>query len=146
LIRLILPNAAIVDARRHPMATGFSAFKQHFSRGQGFTYDLAELGWYWRDYHALMAHYDAVLPGHVHRVEHEALLAEPEPQIRALLDHCRLRFDSACLAPHRTRRAVRTASSEQVRRPMNRDSVDHWRHYAPWLGPLRDALGDLADG
>lgn len=146
LIRLILPHAVIIDTRRHPMATGFSAFKQHFSRGQGFTYDLAELGRYWRDYAALMAHFDAVLPGQVHRVEHEALLAEPEPHIRALLAACRLRFDPACLAPHETRRAVRTASSEQVRRPINRDAIDRWRHYAPWLGPLRVALGDAAAG
>jgi cytochrome c-type biogenesis protein CcmH/NrfG len=142
LIRLILPNAAIIDARRHPMATGFSAFKQHFSRGQGFTYDLAELGLYWRDYAALMKHYDDVLPGHVHRVQHEALLGDPEPHIRALLDYCGLPFEPACLAPHETRRAVRTASSEQVRRPMNKDAIEHWRHYEEWLGPLRDALGD----
>ena len=144
LIRLILPNAAIIDTRRHPMANGFSAFKQHFSRGQGFTYDLAELGRYWRDYARLMAHYDSVLPGHVHRIEHEALLADPEPHIRALLDHCRLPFDPACLQPHKTQRAVRTASSEQVRRPINSDAVDRWRHYAPWLGPLREALGKYA--
>ena len=144
LIRLILPNAAIIDARRHPMATGFSGFKQHFSRGQGFTYDLAELGRYWRDYAALMAHFDEVLPGQVHRVEHEALVADPEPHIRALLDHCGLGFEPACLTPHRTNRAVRTASSEQVRQPINDAAVDHWRHYTPWLGPLREALGDAA--
>ncbi len=144
LIRLILPNATIIDTRRHPMATGFSAFKQHFSRGQGFTYDLRELGLYWRDYAALMGHFDAVLPGHVHRVDHETLLGDPEPHIRALLASCGLPFEEACLAPHETRRAVRTASSEQVRRPINSDAVDQWRNYAEWLGPLREALGDFA--
>jgi len=142
LIQLILPNATIIDARRHPMANGFSAFKQHFSRGQGFTYDLTEIGRYWRDYAALMAHYEDVLPGRVHRILHEQLVADPEPRIRALLDHAQLAFRPACLAPHETDRAVRTASSEQVRRPINAEAVDHWRHYAPWLGPLEAALGD----
>lgn len=142
LIHLILPNAIIIDARRHPMATGFSAFKQQFSRGQGFTYDLDDLGLYYRDYVALMAHYDSVLPGQVYRVIHEDLVADPEPAIRALLDHCGLPFEAACLTPHATDRAVRTASSEQVRQPISADAVDQWRHYALWLGPLEAALGD----
>ncbi len=144
LIHLILPNAAIVDARRHPMANGFSAFKQHFSRGQGFTYDLAELGRYWRDYAELMAHYDRVLPGRVFRIDHEALVTDPEPHIRALLDHCGLAFEPACLAPHENVRPVRTASAEQVRRPISGEALDQWRRYAPWLGPLRTALGTWA--
>ncbi|MEO5640237.1 MAG: sulfotransferase, partial [Sphingomicrobium sp.] len=144
LIHLILPNATIIDARRHPMANGFSAYKQHFSRGQGFTYDLGEIGRYWRDYAALMDHYDEVLPGRVHRIFHEQLVADPEPRIRALLDHAGLPFEPACLAPHTNDRPVRTASSEQVRRPINAEAVDHWRHYAPWLGPLEAALGDAA--
>ena len=142
LIHLILPNAVIIDARRHPMATCFSAFKQHFSRGQGFTYDLTDLGRYWRDYAALMAHYDAVLPGRVIRVSHEVLVADPETEIRALLDRCGLDFQPACLSPHDNDRAVRTASSEQVRRPISAGALHSWRHYAPWLGPLRDILGD----
>lgn len=142
LIHLILPNAIVIDTRRHPLATGFSAFKQHFSRGQGFTYDLTDLGRYWGDYARLMAHYDAVLPGRVHRIEHEQLVADPEPEIRRLLDHCGLPFEEACLTPHRTERAVRTASSEQVRRPITSEAVHHWRHFAPWLAPLRSAIGD----
>lgn len=144
LIHLILPNATIIDARRHPMANGFSAFKQHFSRGQGFTYDLTEIGRYWRDYAALMDHYDAVLPGRIHRLFHEHLVADPEPHICALLDHAGLAFEPACLAPHANDRPVRTASSEQVRRPINAEAIDHWRHYEPWLGPLEAALGDAA--
>jgi tetratricopeptide (TPR) repeat protein len=140
LIRLILPNAKIIDARRHPLACCFSNFKQHFARGQGFAYDLAELGLYYRDYAALMAHFDAVQPGRVHRVDHEALVADPEAEIRNLLDHLGLPFDPACLAFHETERAVRTASSEQVRRPINRDGLDQWRAFEPWLGPLKDAL------
>jgi len=145
LIHLTLPNAVIIDARRHPIATGFSAFKQHFSRGQGFTYDLRELGRYWRDYAELTAHFDQVLPGRVHRVFHERLVADPEAEIRALLAHCGLAFEPACLAPHATDRPVRTASAEQVRRPINPQALDHWRHYAPWLGPLAQALGDAAE-
>ncbi len=145
LIHLILPNAKIIDARRGAMATGFSAFKQHFSRGQGFTYDLTELGRYYREYVAMMAHFDAVLPGRVHRVQHERLVADPETEIRALLAHCGLPFEVACLNFHANRRSVRTASSEQVRRPLSDEGIDHWRHYQPWLGPLADVLGDLAD-
>ncbi len=142
LIHLILPNATIIDARRHPMATGFSAFKQHFSRGQGFTYDLGELGRYYREYVALMAHYDDVLPGRVYRVDHEALVADAEGEIAGLLAHCRLDFEPACLAFHTTERAVRTASSEQVRRPLSSEGIDQWRNYSAWLGPLREGLGD----
>ena len=145
LIHLILPNATIIDARRHPMANCFSAFKQHFSRGQGFSYDLVELGRYYRDYVLLMEHYDAILPGRVHRVYHEQLLQEPESTIRALLKYCGLEYDAGCLSFHDNPRAVRTASSEQVRRPLNTHGVDTWRNYEQWLGPLRQALGDVAD-
>ncbi len=144
LIHLILPNATIVDARRHPVATCFSAYRQHFSRGQGFTYDLNDLGRYWRDYHALMAHWDDVLPGRVHRVHHERLLAEPEPTIRALLAHAGLEFEPACLTPHLTARAVRTASAEQVRQPLAVRPDESWRNYRQWLTPLEMALGDAA--
>ena len=143
LIHLILPNATIIDARRGAMATGFSAFKQHFSRGQGFTYDLTELGSYYREYVALMAHYDAVLPGRVYRIEHERLIADPETEIRALLDHCALPFEAACLNFHANVRPVRTASSEQVRRPLSAEGIDQWRHYERWLSPLADALGEV---
>jgi tetratricopeptide (TPR) repeat protein len=145
LIQLILPNARIIDARRHPMACCFSGFKQHFARGQHFTYGLAEIGRYYRDYVELMAHFDRVLPGRVHRVVYEQLVDSFEPEVRRLLDYCGLSFDERCLRYYETERAVRTASSEQVRQPIFRDAVEHWRHYEPWLGPLREALGPVTD-
>ncbi len=145
LIHQILPNAKIIDARRHPMANGFSAWKQHFARGQGFSYDLGEVGRYYADYVAVMDHYDRVLPGRVHRVHYEAMVANPEREVRAMLVYCGLAFEPECMAFHENRRAVRTASSEQVRRPISAEAVDHWRNYEPWLGPLRDALGDLPE-
>ncbi|WP_118857822.1 tetratricopeptide repeat-containing sulfotransferase family protein [Sphingomonas mesophila] len=142
-IRLILPSARIIDARRHPLACGFSNFKQHFARGQGFTYDLADLGRYYRDYVTLMRHFDAVIPGHVHRVIHEELVDDPEREIRAMLDYLGLPFDARCLTFHENRRAVRTPSAEQVRRPISRAGLDQWRAFAPWLGPLEAALGEV---
>jgi tetratricopeptide (TPR) repeat protein len=145
LLRLILPKAKIIDARRHPLACCFSNFKQHFARGQGFTYDLAELGTYYRDYVMLMAHVDAVQPGKIHRVIHEALVDDPEAEVRRLLDWLGLPFDPACLAFYENDRAVRTASSEQVRRPINREGFDQWRPFEPWLGPLKAALGPILD-
>ena len=145
LIQLILPNAKIVDARRHPLDCCFSNFKQHFARGQAFAYSLDDLGRYYRDYVSLMRHFDAALPGRVHRVIHEALIDDPEAEVRALLGHLVLAFDPACLRFHETERAVRTASSEQVRRPINREGVGQWRPYEQWLGPLKAALGDVLD-
>lgn len=144
-IRLILPNAAIIDARRHPLGCCLSAFKQHFARGQAFTYDLTDIGRYYRDYVELMAHYDAVLPGRVHRVVYERMVADTEGEIRRLLDHLGLPFEDACLRFWSNERAIRTASSEQVRQPIFDDAVDHWRHFEPWLGPLRAALGPVLD-
>lgn len=141
LIQLILPRARIIDARRHPLGCCFSAFKQHFARGQTFSYDLTELGRYYADYVDLMAHWDAALPGRVHRVIYEQMIADPETQVRRLLDHCGLPFEPACLTFYENDRAVRTASSEQVRRPIFTDAVDHWRAYEPWLDPLKAALG-----
>lgn len=141
LIHLALPNARIIDARRDPLDCCFSNFKQHYARGQTFSYALDDLGRYYRDYVRLMTHVDAVLPGRVHPVDHEALLENTEAEVRALLAACGLAFEPACLAFHETERAVRTASSEQVRRPINRDGVDAWRPYDQWLGPLRSALG-----
>ncbi len=141
LIFAILPNARIVDARRHPMATCFSAFKQHFARGQNFSYDLTEVGRCWRDYAELMAHFDAVQPGRVHRVFYEQMVGDLEGETRRLLDYCGLELESQCLRFWETERAVRTASSEQVRRPIFTDAVEHWRNYHPWLGPLEAALG-----
>ncbi len=145
LIHLILPNAKIIDARRHPMGNCFSAFKQHFARGQTFSYDLSELGRYYRDYVALMAHVDDVLPGRVHRVMYERMVGDTESEIRRLLDYCGLPFEDACLRFNETQRAVRTASSEQVRRPIFSDAVEQWRNYEEWLQPLREALGDVVD-
>lgn len=145
LIHLILPNAKIIDARRHPMATGFSCYKQHFARGQGFTYSLEDIGRYYRDYRMLMNHYDSVLPGRVYRVVYEDLVEDPDAEIRALLAHCGLPFEPECLNFHLNTRAVRTASSEQVRLPISRDAIAHWRKFEPWLGPLRQSLGDFLD-
>jgi hypothetical protein len=141
LIRLMLPNAKIVDARRHPLACGFSNFKQQYARGQEFSYDLEHLGLYYRDYVRLMAHFDAVAPGAVHRVIHEQLLANPEQEIRRLLDYLALPFEQACLNFHENKRAVRTASAEQVRRPIERNGVESWKRFEPWLDPLKQALG-----
>jgi len=144
-IHLILPNAKIIDARRDPMDCCFSNFRQHFARGQSFSYSLEDMGRYYGDYVRLMRHIDQTLPGRVHRVIHEDLLDEPETQIRALLDHLGLPFEEACLQFHETKRAVRTASSEQVRRPINRDGVGQWRPYEAHLHPLREALGEITE-
>ncbi|HEV7158699.1 MAG TPA: sulfotransferase [Methylosinus sp.] len=141
LIALILPKARVIDARRHPMAAGFSAFKQHFAQGHNFSYDLSDIGRYYRGYVELMAHFDAVLPGRVHRVIHEALVDDLEGEARRLLAYLRLPFEPGCLEFHRTERAVRTASSEQVRRPIFREGLEHWRNFEPWLFPLAEALG-----
>ena len=145
LIRKILPNAKVIDARRHPMACCFSGFKQLFAEGQEFTYSLHDVGRYYRDYVSLMDHWDSVLPGFVYRVQHEELVAAPEANIRALLDFCGLPFEDACLNFHETERAVRTPSSEQVRQPIFTSSLDQWSHFDAFLSPLREALGDLAD-
>ncbi len=143
LIHLILPKATIIDARRAPMDCCFSGFKQLFAEGQEFTYGLTEVGRYYADYVRLMDHWDAVLPGKVLRVQHEDVLDDPEGQIRRLLDHCGLPFEEACMNFHQTDRAVRTASSEQVRQPINRSGQGAWEPFDPWLGELREALGDL---
>ncbi len=143
LIHLILPNAKIIDARRHPLDCCFSNFRQHFARGQAFSYDLAHMGRYYADYVRAMAHFDKVLPGRVHRVIHEKMLDDPETEIRALLAYLGLPFEETCLNFHENKRAVRTASSEQVRRPINRDGVDQWKPYEAHLEPLKAALGGL---
>jgi tetratricopeptide (TPR) repeat protein len=145
LIHLILPNAKVIDARRHPLSCCFSGVKQHFARGQGFTYSLDDLGRYYHDYVRLMARYDAVLPGRVHRVIYERMVEDTEHEVRRLLAYCGLEFDERCLRFYETDRAVRTASSEQVRSPIFRDGVERWRHYAPFLEPLEQALGPALD-
>jgi predicted Zn-dependent protease len=143
LIHLILPGARIIDARRHPMATCFSAFKQHFAKGHHYSYDLDELGRYYLDYLALMAHFDTVLPGRIHRVQYEDMVSDTETETRELLAYCGLEFEPACLRFHENDRPVRTASSEQVRQPIFREGLDHWRHYAPWLGALEERLKNV---
>jgi predicted Zn-dependent protease len=143
LIALILPKAKIIDARRHPMDCCFSAYRQHFARGQAFSYGLEDVGRYYRDYATAMAHFDAVMPGRIHRVIHERLIEDVEGEVRTLLDHCDLPFDPACLSFWKTERAVRTASSEQVRRPVNRDGIDRWRRFDAELAPLKAALGPI---
>ena len=144
-IQLILPNATIIDARRHPMAAGLSSFQQYFANGADWTFALASIGRYYREYLRLMRHFDRALPGKVHRVIHERLVEDFEPEVRRLLDHAGVGFEPECLEFHRATRPVRSASAEQVRRPVNRDGVDQWRAFEPWLGPLRGALGDALE-
>ena len=146
LIQLILPKARIIDARRHPLGSCFSAFKQHFAQGQSFSYDLTDLGRYYRDYVELMAHFDAVLPGRVHRVIYEDLVENTDAEVARLLDACGLPFEEACLRFYENGRAVRTVSSEQVRRPIFRQGLDQWRAFEPWLDPLKNALGPALEG
>jgi tetratricopeptide (TPR) repeat protein len=145
LIHMILPNAKIIDARRHPMGSCFSNYKQHFARGQHFTYALTDVGRYYRDYVELMAFWDQVLPGKVHRVIYEKLVEDPETEIRRIFEYLGLPFEEQTLRFHETERAVRTASSEQVRMPLYKSGVDHWKHFEPWLGPLKTALGSVYD-
>jgi tetratricopeptide (TPR) repeat protein len=140
MIHLILPNAKIIDARRHPVACCLSMFKQNFSNTN---LRLNELGRVYRDYVQLMAHFDSVLPGKIHRVIYEDMVGDPETEVRKLLDYLGLPFEERCLRFYETERTVRTPSSEQVRRPMSREAVDHWRHYEPWLGSLIRSLGSV---
>jgi len=145
LIHLMLPNAKIIDARRHPMACGFSNYKQHYAFGQAFSYDLEWFGRYYRDYVRLMSHVDQVLPGRVHRVIHEELVLNPEDEVRRLLDYLEVPFEEACLRFYETERAVKTPSSEQVRKPIDRSGLDQWRNFEEWLEPLRTALGSVVE-
>jgi hypothetical protein len=142
LIHLMLPNARIIDARREPMACCFSNLKQLFANGQEFTYSVDDIARYYRTYLELMRHWDEVLPGRVLRVHHEDVVADLESSVRRMLDYCGLAFEPACIEFHKTRRSVRTPSSEQVRQPIFRDGLDQWKKYEPWLDPLQEALGD----
>ena len=143
LIRLALPRARIIDARRHPMACCFSAFKQYFAQGQRYSYSLEHLARFYRDYVDLMAHFDAVAPDAIHRVIYEHMVDDTEAEVRRLLEFCGLPFEPATLSFYRNERAVRTASAQQVRRPIFREGLDQWRHFEPWLEPLERSLGDL---
>jgi tetratricopeptide (TPR) repeat protein len=144
LIHLMLPNARIVDARRAALACCFANFKQHFPIGFSVTNSLEDLGHCYREYVSLMAHFDQVLPGRIYRVCYEDLVSDLEREVRGLLEYCGLPFEEQCLRFHETRRVVQTVSSEQVRQPLYGEAVDQWRHYEPWLAPLKEALGDLA--
>jgi tetratricopeptide (TPR) repeat protein len=144
-IQLILPNAKIIDVRRHPLGCCFSNFTTIFLHGLALTFRLVDLGRYYADYVELMAHFDRVLPGRVHRIFYEKLVAQPEKEIRAMLDYLELPFEEACLEFYRNDRAVNSASSEQVRSPIYDDAVERWRNYEPWLGPLKSALGPVLD-
>ena len=144
-IHLILPNAIIIDARRHPLGCCFSNFKQHFAKGQAFSYSLDDLGRYYADYVRLMSHVDDVLPGRVHRVLYERMVDDTETEVRALLAACGLDFEEATLRFHETERAVRTASSEQVRKPIFREGTEGWQGFEPWLEPLKEALGPVLE-
>lgn len=143
LIHLLFPNAAIIDVRRHPMACGLSNFMHLFGQGHEFSYRLHEIGRYYRAYVELMAHYDAVLPGRVHRVLYEDLVVDPNTRIAALLAYCGLDFEETCLSPHTTQRAIVTPSAEQVRQPIRKDTGEHWRHYEAFITPLAEALGPV---
>ena len=142
LIRLMLPRAKIIDARREPLACCFSNLRQLFAKGQEFTYSVDDIARYYRTYLELMRHWDGVLPGWVLRVHHEDVVDDLESQVRRILDFCGLPFEPACMEFHQTKRSVRTASSEQVRQPINRDGVDQWKNFETWLEPLKAALGD----
>ncbi len=146
LMHLMLPNARIIDARREPMACCFSNFKQLFANGQEFTYSIEDIARYYRTYLELMRHWDRVLPGRVLRVHHEDVVDDLEGSVRRLLKFCGLEFEPQCVAFHETKRSVRTASSEQVRQAIYRDGLEQWKHFEPWLAPLRAALGDALSG
>ena len=145
LIHLMLPNARIIDARREPMACCFGNLKQLYARGQEFAYSIEDIARYYRTYLELMEHWDTALPGQVLRVQHEDVVDDLEGSVRRILAFCDLPFEPACLEFHRTERSIRTASSEQVRQPIFREGLDQWRHFEPWLAPLRAALGDALE-
>ena len=145
LINLILPNAKIIDARRHPMGCCFSAFKQLFHEGQEFSYGLKEVGTYYKDYVDLMDHWDKVLPGQVLRVQYEEVVADLDTQVRRILDYCGLEFEESCINFHETDRSVRTPSSEQVRQPIYQSGVEQWKNFESNLDPLKQALGPVLE-
>ena len=146
LIHLMLPHAKVIDARRHPLDSCFGSFKQHFAQGQTFTYDLVEIGEYFLEYRRMMRHWQQVLPGRVLEVRYEDMVNDQEGQTRRLLEYCGLPWEDSCLRFYETKRAVRTASSEQVRQPIYTSSVNHWRHFRDELAPLIEVLGDELEG
>jgi hypothetical protein len=140
LIHLILPNAKIIDARRNPMDCCFSCYKQLFGSGQGFTYSQNRIGNYYLDYLRIMEHWDKVLPGKVHRVIYEDMIEDTENEIKKLLKFCDLKFEQGCIDFYKTKRTVRTPSSEQVRQPIYKKGIGQWKNYEPWLGDLTKTL------
>jgi len=145
MIHLILPNAKIIDARRHPLACGFSNFKQYYAQGQAFSYGLTQMGRFYYDYVDLMAHFDTVLPGRIHRVFYEDTVSDTEKVVRDMLEYCGLEYEEACLRFFESDRPVRTASSEQVRQPIYQGGVEQWKNYESRLDPLKEALGAVLE-
>ena len=145
LLHLVLPNARIIDARRHPVASCIGCYKQLFAKGQNFTYDLEDLVHYYRNYDAMMNHWHRTLPGKVLTVHYEETVTDLEGQVRRILDHCGLPFEASCVRFHETRRAVRTASSEQVRQPIYLDALEQWQHYAAFCEWLVEDLTPIVD-
>ena len=143
LLQLILPNARIINARRHPLDSCFGSYKQLFATGQPFTYDLVELGEYYLQYQRLMDHWHEVLPGKVLDVQYEEVVRDLEGQVRRILEYCDLPFENSCLSFHETSRSVKSASSEQVRQPIYSNAVNRWRHYEARLAPLIETLEAL---
>ncbi|MFT5758634.1 MAG: tetratricopeptide (TPR) repeat protein [Alteromonadaceae bacterium] len=140
LIKLILPNAKIIDARRSPMACCFSGFKQLFAEGQDFSYNLEDIGRYYQTYLKLMSHWDEVLPDFVLTVNHEDVVDDLEKEVRRILDFCGLPFEQSCLDFHKTKRNIKTPSSEQVRQPIYKSATEQWRYFEPYLTPLKKVL------
>jgi len=140
LIRLILPNAKIIDARRSPMACCFSGFKQLFAEGQDFTYSLDDIGRYYQAYLKLMDHWNSVIPNFILTVKHEDVVNDLETQVRRILDFCGLEFEQSCVEFHKTKRNIKTPSSEQVRQPIYKSATEQWRHFEQYLSPLKKAL------
>ena len=144
MIKLILPNAKIIDARRNPLACCFSGFKQLFAEGQEFTYSLSDIGQYYADYIELMAYWNRLFSEQILTMQYEQVVADLPGQVQRLLAYCGLEFESSCLDFYQTERAVRTASSEQVRQPIYQTGLDQWQHYEAYLQPLKDKLGHLS--
>jgi tetratricopeptide (TPR) repeat protein len=145
LIHLMLPHAKIVEIRRHPLDCGWSCFKNYFPGGMGFSYRLTDIGSHYVDYVRLMQHFERALPGRVHRLIYEELVADPETEIRRLFEHLEVPFEEQCLRFYENTRVVRTISSEQVRMPLYQSGVAQWAPYEPWLGPLKEALGPVLE-
>jgi hypothetical protein len=145
LSHLMLPNATVIDARRHPFDSCLGGYKQLFGKGQNFTYDMADLSAYYRNYDEIMQHWDRVLPGKVLRVHYEETVTDLETQVRRILGHCGLPFEEACLRFHQTQRAVRTASSEQVRQPLYSNALGYWRRYEQYLNVWKEDLADIIE-